>query len=152
MYEKYKEDKNNYKNADAFIKNVLKGIYVRCTHGDGTILYIDNLDLRMHFSRLIKSSSNKLDSLVNTFADFAATKEVIQANRFQNSERLKELVDKDNCTYIKTPAGIYTEATLPVDEIYEAHQNDTLNAATLSFTRFNEKTTAVLQWAFPNIY
>lgn len=24
MYEKYKEDKNNYKNADAFIKNVLK--------------------------------------------------------------------------------------------------------------------------------
>ena len=58
MYEKYKEDKNNYKNADAFIKNVLKGIYVRCTHGDGTILYIDNLDLRMHFSRLIKSSSN----------------------------------------------------------------------------------------------
>ena len=71
----------------------------------------------MHFSRLIKSSSNKLDSLVNTFADFAATKEVIQANRFQNSERLKELVDKDNCTYIKTPAGIYTEATLPVDEI-----------------------------------
>lgn len=143
MYEKYKEDKNNYKNADAFIKNVLKGIYVRCTHGDGTILYIDNLDLRMHFSRLIKSSSNKLDSLVNTFADFAATKEVIQANRFQNSERLKELVDKDNCTYIKTPAGIYTEATLPVDEIYEAHQNDTLNAATLSFTRFNEKTTAV---------
>ena len=39
MYEKYKEDKNNYKNADAFIKNVLKGIYVRCTHGDGTILY-----------------------------------------------------------------------------------------------------------------
>lgn len=65
---------------------------------------------------------------------------------------MKELVDKDNCTYIKTPAGIYTEATLPVDEIYEAHQNDTLNAATLSFTRFNEKTTAVLQWAFPNIY
>ena len=149
MYEKYKEDKNNYKNADAFIKNVLKGIYVRCTHGDGTILYIDNLDLRMHFSRLIKSSSNKLDSLVNTFADFAATKEVIQANRFQNSERLKELVDKDNCTYIKTPAGIYTEATLPVDEIYEAHQNDTLNAATLSFTRFNEKNNSSFAMGIP---
>ena len=149
MYDKYKEDKNNYKNADAFIKNVLKGIYVRCTHGDGTILYIDNLDLRMHFSRLIKSSSNKLDSLVNTFADFAATKEVIQANRFQNSERLKELVDKDNCTYIKTPAGIYTEATLPVDEIYEAHQNDTLNAATLSFTRFNEKNNSSFAMGIP---
>lgn len=149
MYEKYKEDKNNYKNADAFIKNVLKGIYVRCTHGDGTILYIDNLDLRMHFSRLIKSSSNKLDSLVNTFADFAATKEVIQANRFQNSERLKELVDKDNCTYIKTPAGIYTEATLPVDEIYDMHQNDTLNAATLSFTRFNEKNNGSFTMGIP---
>ena len=93
--------------------------------------------------------TDTLSSRYYTFADFAATKEVIQANRFQNSERLKELVDKDNCTYIKTPAGIYTEATLPVDEIYEAHQNDTLNAATLSFTRFNEKNNSSFAMGIP---
>ncbi|MGL4518348.1 MAG: DUF4270 domain-containing protein [Phocaeicola sp.] len=139
MYDKYTQDKDNYKDAEKFIQNVLKGIYVRCTHGDGTILYINNLDLRFMFKYLIESSSGKVDSLVNGYADFAATKEVIQANRFQNSDKLKELVADPSCTYIKSPAGIVTEASLPIQQIYEKHQRDTLNAATLTFTRFNEE-------------
>ena len=65
MYEKYEESKDNYKNAEQFIKNVLKGFYVRCTHGDGTILYIDDMQLHMNFTYLVESSSGKVDSLVN---------------------------------------------------------------------------------------
>lgn len=147
MYDKYTEDKNNYKDAEKFIQNVLKGIYVRCTHGDGTILYINNLDLRFMFKYMIESSSGKVDSLVNGYADFAATKEVIQANRFQNSDKLKELVADPSCTYIKSPAGIVTEATLPIEQIYEKHQRDTLNAASLTFTRYTEE--AELAHAMP---
>ena len=94
MYDKYKEDKSNYKDAESFIKNVLKGFYVHCTHGDGTILYISDIQLRLNFKYLIESSSGKVDSLINGSTIFAATKEVIQANRFQNSERLKELVEE----------------------------------------------------------
>lgn len=139
MYDKYVEDKNNYKNAEQFIKNVLKGVYVHCTHGDGTILYVDDMQLRLSFTYLIESSSGKVDSLVNGAALFAATKEVIQANRFQNSERLEELTEETDYTYLKTPAGLFTEATLPIDEIADIHLRDTLNAATITFTRFNEK-------------
>jgi hypothetical protein len=40
---------------------------------------------------------------------------------------------------LKTPAGIFTQATLPIEEISEIHKNDTLNAASLTFTRYNEK-------------
>ncbi|MGL5272921.1 MAG: DUF4270 domain-containing protein, partial [Phocaeicola sp.] len=139
MYAKYLQDKNNYKDAEAFIKNVIKGIYVRCTHGDGTILYISNLDLRFTFNYLVESSSGKIDSLIVGYADFAGTKEVIQANRFQNSDKLKEFVNDPTSTYLKTPAGIITEATLPISEIYEQHKRDTLNAAAISFTRYTEE-------------
>ena len=139
MYDKYKEDKNNYKNAENFIKNVLKGFYVHCTHGDGTILYFNDMQLRLNFKYLIESKSGKVDSLVNGSATFAATKEVIQANRFQNSDRLKELIEEKDYTYLKTPAGIFTEVTLPIEEIHEMHMRDTLNAASITFTRYNEK-------------
>jgi len=139
MYNKYVEDKNNYKDAEKFIKNVLKGFYVHCTHGDGTILYLDDIQLRLKFTYMIESSSGKVDSIVNGIATFAATKEVIQANRFQNSERLKELAEEKNHTYVKSPAGIFTEVELPINEIAETHQRDTLNAVSITFTRYNEK-------------
>ena len=139
MYDKYKEDKSNYKDAESFIKNVLKGFYVHCTHGDGTILYISDIQLRLNFKYLIESSSGKVDSLITGSTIFAATKEVIQANSFRNSDRLKELIQETEYTYLKTPAGIFTEATLPIDEIAEMHQRDTLNAASITFTRYNEK-------------
>lgn len=38
---------------------------------------------------------------------------------------------------MKTPAGIFTELTLPVDEVMSGHENDTLNTAKLVLTRIN---------------
>jgi len=149
MYDKYKANKENYRDAESFIKNVLKGFYVHCTHGDGTILYIDDMKLHLTFKNLIESSSGKKDSLVNGGIVFAATKEVIQANRFQNSEQLEELTTETNHTYLKTPAGIFTEVTLPIEEIAEMHQRDTLNAATITFTRYNEQSGSKYQMGIP---
>lgn len=140
MYDKYVESPNNYKDSEQFINNVLKGFYVSCTHGDGTILYIDDMQLILSFKYLVESSTGRVDSLVNGGTVFAASKEVIQANRFQNSDQLKELTKDPNCTYLKTPAGIFTEVTLPVEEIAESHLRDTLNAVSITFTRYNEKT------------
>lgn len=136
MYNKYKEDKNNYKDAAQFIKNVLKGFYMHCSSGDGSVLYIDNLVLQLNFDYLIKSSSGKVDSLVTGITRFAATKEVIQVNHFQNSSKLQDLANDGNATYIKTPAGIVTEATIPIDEIESAHSKDTLNSASITFTKY----------------
>lgn len=149
MYDKYVEDKNNYKNAEQFIKNVLKGFYVHCTHGDGTILYIDDMQLRLNFKYLIESSSGKVDSLINGSTIFAATKEVIQANHFENSDRLKELAEETKHTYLKTPAGIFTEVTLPVEEIADIHLRDTLNAVSMTFTRYNEKSNSKYPMGIP---
>lgn len=139
IHDKYKENKDYFKDSEAFINNVLKGLYIRCTHGDGTILYINELMLIIRYQGLIENSAGVRDSVVYKNDVFAATKEVIQANRFQNksAETLKELIEDKNNSYLKTPAGILTEATLPISQIYEEHLRDTLNAASLSFVRKN---------------
>lgn len=137
MQDKYKENKNNYKDASQFIKNVLKGFYIHCASGDGSVIYIDNLVLQISFNYLIESSTGKVDSLVTGISRFAATKEVIQVNHFQNSSTLKDLANDNNSTYIKTPAGIVTEAMLPMDKIELSHSKDTLNSASVSFTKYN---------------
>lgn len=101
IFNKYKENKEYFKTPESFIKNVLKGVYIRCTHGDGTILYIDGLSLNLNFEALIESSSGKRDSLVYKSYFFRATKEVIQANHFSNGNRLEELAQDPDHTYLK---------------------------------------------------
>ena len=149
MYDKYLENPDNYKDAEHFINNVLKGFYVSCTHGDGTILYIDDMQLILSFKYMVESSSGRVDFLVSGGTVFAATKEVIQANHFKNSERLEELAKDPDCTYLKRPAGIFTEVTLPVEEIAESHLRDTLNAVSITFTRYNEKTESKYPMGIP---
>ena len=139
---KYYDNPANFTNSETFINNVCKGMYFKCDQGDGSILYIQQAQLNISFKYFIKSSSGKVDSLVTVIAQFAGTQEVIQANRFQtDKEKLKKLVEEDgSCTYLKTPAGIFTELTLPLDEIAENHINrgDTLNSVKLTITRYNE--------------
>lgn len=142
---KYYENKDQFANASAFINNVCKGVYVTCDQGDGTLLYILQAQLNISFSYYEVSSSGEADSLLNVVAQFAGTQEVIQANRFQtDKETLQQLVEKDgSCTYLKTPAGIFTEVELPFDEIAQDHllAGDTLNSVKLTFTRYNETAT-----------
>lgn len=137
--------KDYFANAEAFINNVCRGIYVKCDQGDGTILYIQQAQLNIKFRYFVESQSGRKDSLITVLAQFAGTQEVIQANRFQtDKETMKKLVEEDgSCTYLKTPAGIFTEITLPLNEIATNHmeKGDTLNSAKLTLTRYNETAT-----------
>ncbi len=152
----YQQGKNDYfKNAENFINNVFKGIYAKSDYGDGTILYIDRVDLQMQFRfhyldettglALKKKTDDKYgkageDSLYySTATVFASTKEVVQANKFTNSDKLRERLQETGWTYIKSPAGIFTEAVLPYDEINKELAGDTLNAVGLTFTNYHRK-------------
>lgn len=142
LIRKYYENPQNFANAEAFINNVCKGMYFKCDQGDGSILYVQQAQLNVSFKYFVQSSSGRVDSLITVVAQFAGTQEVIQANRFKtDKEKLKELVENDgSCTYLKTPAGIFTEVTLPLDEIATNHINagDTLNSVKFTLTRYNE--------------
>ena len=133
---KYKEDKNNFKDAYSFIHNVLPGFYVHNTGGEGSILYIGDIWLRMKVSYYITGSEGQ-DSLVQTSIPFAATNEVFMSTRLNNSEdALKKLAGEKEHTYLKTPAGLCTEVKLPLQEMYDALGTDTLNSVSMSFTKY----------------
>lgn len=128
--------KKYFANSEVFINDIFKGIYVKCVQGDGTILKIYRARIDVGFKRLIKSSSGAMDSVQALSAPFYSGKEVLQTNKFDNND-LKPLLDEKEYTYIKTPAGLFTEVKLPICELVE--NCDTINSAKMVFTRYNEE-------------
>ncbi len=143
----YREQPEDFADPNKFIENVLKGVYVKNEYGDGAILYIELMELELGFNVHYKDSlGNKYvqqdgnDSIFSASTLIAATKEVIQANRMiQSEEKIEEKVEEPQWTYLKTPAGIFTEVTLPLDTISKYHQNDTISGVRLIFTHYYEK-------------
>ncbi|MBP3787411.1 MAG: DUF4270 domain-containing protein, partial [Prevotella sp.] len=80
------------------------------------------------------------DLLYVESASFNSSEEVLQTTHISNNkEGIDKLVADNECTYLKTPAGIYTEVTLPIAEIKSGHENDTITSARIVFHRMNEK-------------
>ncbi len=134
MMEKYYEDPNNYKNSHNFIRNVFPGLYFKVSNGSGAMLsiYVGTLNLYFRY----KDVEN--DTIYTGMSRFSATPEVIQSTRFQNSN-LEKLVAEQDFTYLKTPAGIMTELTLPIEEMFSGkHANDSINLASVTLTRYNK--------------
>ncbi len=137
--------KENFTNGEAFIENICKGFYFKCVQGDGTVLNIEQAHLNVYFDYYIENHKGKLDSLVTGVAQFVASPEVIQANRFK-TDNLHKLVEDIECTYLQTPAGIFTELTLPIEEL---SMNDTINAAQLILTKYNHFNDEKFQMSTP---
>ena len=47
--------------------------------------------------------------------------------------------EESDTTMLKTPAGICTELTLPIDEIFKGHENDSITRASFTLTRINNQ-------------
>lgn len=138
----YKENPDNFKNTSTWMKSGLptsKGLYFKLESGDGAIVSIDICQLNLSFNCTKgKSSEIRIVSL-------AATEEVVQATRFENYN-LDVLMADTEATYLKSPAGIFTLATLPVDQL---NVNDTINSAKLVFTRYNDKVQGAFKLGIP---
>lgn len=157
IYKKSREAEKEGRNfAPEFIEDILKGVYVKCDYGDGTILYVDQVELHVIYEAYVKDENGLIVKKQNSEEDStyyaystvgAATKEIIQANSFKSDEdKIKEKVNETGWTYLKTPAGIYTQATLPLSKNGNTHQkgildslsNDTLNVVRLTLTNYNQ--------------
>ena len=135
------------------LKEAFEGIYVKSDYGDGTILYIDQVQMNVVYKcYAIDSISGKIlpkkaaveegeskDSTYYGYRMFNSTREVIQANSLDNDQTAMEnSISNPDLTYIKSPAGIFTQVTIPVSEIAEKLQGDTLNAVKLGIPIYNE--------------
>lgn len=130
--------KTNYK----FLHNVCPGFYIKNVGGTGNMAKIWNTELIFYWTRkkTIKAKDGVTDSTAVSigYNRFDGTEEVLQLNKIEN-KNLEELASKQNYTYLKSPAGIFTEVTLPIEYIMKGHEKDTLNTATISFPRLNNE-------------
>ena len=121
-----------FKNSYNFVHNVIPGFYIKNTGGLGSMAYINSSQLRISF----KYDYN--DSIYNGAFYFGGTEEVLQKTTISNDkETITKLVNDNSCTYIKTPAGVFTQVTLPIDEVVSGHENDTINRAKVVLRRIN---------------
>lgn len=129
----YYDHPEYFKDSYTFIRKVCPGFLFKIRSGNGSMLSVDVNTLNIYFNFYDKV---KRDSTCSALARFAATPEVIQSTRFSNDD-MQSLVEEDDCTYLKTPAGIMTVAQLPINEIYQNHETDSVSRAQLTFTRLN---------------
>ena len=132
--------KTNYK----FLHNVCPGFYIKNVGGTGNMAKIWNTELIFYWTRhkTIKAKDGVTDSTAVGigYNRFDGTEEVLQLNKIENDKKsMEKLASQKDWTYLKSPAGIFTEVTLPIDDIMKGHEKDTLNTATISFPRLNNE-------------
>jgi hypothetical protein len=138
----YYQHPEYFKNSISFIKNVCPGFYFKTVDGQGVMAEVLNVQMEVKFK--YKSNDKEYDGS----KIFYGTEEVMQTTHIANEKgKIDSLVNVKNCTYLKTPAGIFTEVTLPVEQIKKGHINDSILSAKITFQRMadlNKKTDELL--------
>lgn len=130
-----------------FIHHVFPGYYFKLKSGNGTMLVIDVCVLNIYFQ--YKDAN---DEVLEGVARFSATPEVIQSTRIENrgvAALMSSINDAQGnplhpYTYLTSPAGIGTELTLPIDDIYQGHETDSISRARIVLTRLNSEGSSTL--------
>lgn len=129
LMRKFYENPDNYKSSYSFTHNVCPGFYIKSTDGLGVMSAV-------YLTELVLFYKHNNDSLYYSSNIFSGTEEVLQTTNIINDKTTnKTLADDKTCTYLKAPAGIFTEVELPVNEIKFGHENDTISSAKIVFNR-----------------
>lgn len=110
-----------------FLHHVVPGFYFKMEDGVGAMAYVTTAQLNLYFRYVTADSTYRYST------SFTGTEEVLQTTTFSNDDtQLQQMTGDGSCTYLKSPAGLFTELTLPVDDIMKGHENDTLNSVKLT--------------------
>ena len=133
IIQQYLTHPEHFANSYQFIHNVCPGFYFQIQDGYGFHSQVPDMALRVYYNVV-----NDNDSVIHTDFPLAGTEEVLQTTRISNDiDVISQMAADNTCTYIKSPAGLFTEVTLPVNEIKGSHTNDSLLAAKITFQRIN---------------
>lgn len=133
-------------NNKVFRDNVFKGFYAKNTAGKGSVLFVKSAYLSIVYNvHYIDSLGNKLlkqdktDSIYQQSRVFASTREIVQANKLlTDASVLDQRIAEKQHTYIKAPAGIFTEIALPVDNLLadDEIKNDSITSVKIVLQSF----------------
>lgn len=136
----YYENPEFFKNSYQFIHNVCPGFYFKSSGGTGSMIVTKNMALNVYFKHSVKLTEEK-DTIIDGMQRFGATEEVIQCSSIDNNypgNLVEQLIKEDKCTFVKTPASLFTEILIPVSNIVGGeHYNDSINLAELKIRKYN---------------
>ena len=136
LMQQYYSHPEYFRNAYQFIRRVCPGFCFQIVDGMGFHAKISNIGMTVSYT-LAANEETGTDETPISFT-FAATNEVLQTTRISNDKSLLQQLAQDNtCTYIKSPAGLFTEVELPIDDILLNHEKDSVLSAKLVFERLN---------------
>lgn len=144
IYDAYRSRPESFANTYNWVRSGLtfsKGLYFKLENGDGAVATIDITQIHFFFRFIDDTDGKEYDGVVR----LSSTEEVIQATSFEN-QNVDGLLADTEYSYLKTPAGVFTMVTLPIDEL---NMNDTINMASVSFTRANRKVTSAFETGIP---
>jgi len=140
----YYDHPEYFRNSYTFAHNVCPGLFFTIVDGMGFHSKISNIGLRVYY-RI------GTDSIQNKALTIAATKEVLQTTKVTNDNTLlNQLAAETQFTYIKSPAGLCTEVTIPVSHIKSGHESDSLISAKLAFQKLNSQTSDYRTFGTPS--
>ena len=140
LFDKFYQHPEYYKNSYMFIHHVCPGFSFEITGGVGSMIKTVITTLNVYFRYHTQTAAGN-DTIVDGLQRMAATEEVLQNTRIENKLPASMLDSSNGYTYIKSPAGLYTEITLPINEVIAGeHYNDTINAASFSLRCYKDNT------------
>ncbi len=130
----YKEKNNRYPNSYVFARDICPGFAFEIVDGQGFHAAITDVGLRIYYT--VNRDSTYKASVV-----LAGTKEVVQTMKITNDKTaMKQLAEETGHTYLKTPAGLFTQVSLPISDIWNEHSTDSLLSTKIVFQRLNNET------------
>lgn len=136
----YYEHPEYFANSYQFIHNVCPGFYFKSAGGTGSLIKSKMMAMNVYF-RYHTTGDSGNDTIVDGMQRFGATEEVIQCTRIDNQypgSLSFEEIQQQPCTYVKSPACMFTEMTIPVADIVAGeHYTDSINQAKITIRKFN---------------
>lgn len=148
MMRKFYENPNNFQNIYNFLHNVCPGFYFKVTNGMGSIANIVAVQLVIYYRYKDAKDGNKVKTGIT---HLTSTEEVLQLTNFVfDRTQLQALASNPDASYLKTPAGLFTEVELPVNDIMRGHEDDTLNTAKFELQRYTSHATSGYKMSIPS--
>lgn len=133
----YHDHPEYFRTSYTFTHNVCPGLFFEITDGMGFHSQVVSTGLRVHYTMDLD-----VDGIISNYFTLGGTQEVLQTTLVTNDkEAVRRLAEDTGCTYLKSPAGLFTEVTLPVEDIKSTHTTDSLLAARITFQRINNEST-----------
>ncbi len=144
LMRKYQEKPESFRNSYRFLHDVCAGFYFKITDGEGSMANIEQAQINIYY----RKKEGKKEKV--TFTKLVGTEEVLQLTNFDdNKEQLKSLMGETGHTYLSSPAGIFTQITLPDDIVNGKYQDYVINSAKIEVRCVNNKNSSVYNFGAP---